>query len=356
MGGFLFEYGLFAAKTLTFIFLGLSAIIVILGIISSKQKNRATLEVEKINDKLNDFKEMLEEEIYSKEELKLLQKENKKKEKQEKKAKKQQLKENKNNPLASAKPKIFVIRFDGDLHASEVNNIRESITAVLSIAKQEDEILIVIESTGGVVHNYGLASSQLQRIKSKKIKLTCAVDLVAASGGYMMACVADHIIAAPFAIIGSIGVLAQVPNFHRLLDKLNVDIEHHTAGEYKSTLTFLGKNTKKAREKFCEELEDTHELFKKYVSQNRPNVDIDKIATGEHWYGSQAIELNLIDEIKTSDDYILEKSADSDIFEVSYKVNETFREKVSSLLHNTAVCTLETIWRKLQQNNFAAKG
>ena len=108
---------------------------------------------------------------------------------------------------------------------------------------------------------YGLAASQMQRIRDKKLKLTVCVDKVAASGGYMMAVVADKIIAAPFAVLGSIGVLAQVPNFHRLLKKHDVDFEMLTAGKYKRTLTMFGENTDKGREKFQEDIEDTHVLF-----------------------------------------------------------------------------------------------
>lgn len=350
MSGFFLEYGLFALKTLTFLFLILILLIIIVGIITSKQKEKGGLEIEKINDKLDDLKENMEIELYSKEELKIINKRKKTEEKKLKKEKKQKLQkitEKENTPLET-QPRMFVIRFDGDLHASEVDSIREVITSILSVANHlTDEVLVILESSGGLVHNYGLAASQLQRIRDKNIRLTCAVDLVAASGGYMMACVANHIIAAPFAVIGSIGVLAQLPNFNRFLDHMNIDIEHHTAGEYKSTLTMLGKNSEKSREKFCQELEDTHQLFKSFVSKNRPQIEIDKIATGEHWYGSQAINLQLIDEIKTSDDYLLEKSSTTDIFEIRFKFHETIKEKLCSLIHMAISRSFETIWDKL---------
>jgi serine protease SohB len=219
----------------------------------------------------------------------------------------------------------------GDVEASEVHPLREAITAVLTIATPSDEVLIILESGGGYVHNYGLGASQLQRIRNRNIPLTVSVDLVAASGGYLMAVVANKIVAAPFAILGSIGVLAQLPNFNRLLEKYDVDIEQHTAGEYKTTLTMLGKNTEKDRKKFQEELEDTHILFKQFVSEHRPVLDIQKIATGEHWYGSEALNLHLIDQIITSDDYLLNKSEHADIYEVSYVITETLKDKISHL-------------------------
>jgi len=185
-----------------------------------------------------------------------------------------------------------------------------------------------IESPGGMVHSYGLASSQLKRLRDNDINLTIAVDKVAASGGYMMACVANKIVAAPFAIIGSIGVIAQLPNFNKVLRKMDVDFEQHTAGEYKRTLTVFGENTDEDREKFREELEDTHQLFKAFITENRPELDIEAVATGEHWFGTRAIEKGLVDEISTSDDLIIKAVKDSEVFEVSYEIPKTLSEKI----------------------------
>lgn len=342
---FLFEYGLFAAKVLTVVGLIVVGIAFIISLSASRSsKERETLEIENISEKLEDLRDAIESEILSKDEYKALTKERKKQDKQNAKERKKRAKKGDEEPL---RPRLFVLRFDGDMHASEVESLRQSITTILSVAKAPDEVLAIIESPGGIVHCYGLAASQLQRIKAKKIKLTIAVDQVAASGGYMMACVGDNIIAAPFALLGSIGVLAELPNFNRFLTKHNVDIEHHTAGEYKTTLTMLGKNTDKGREKFQEELEEVHVLFKDFVKTNRPKLDIDKIATGEAWYGKQALELKLIDEIQTSDDFILEKSANADIYEVSFEVNEGLREKLTALLYKSTSTALEKIFFKL---------
>lgn len=344
MAHFFIEYGLFAAKTLTLVVLIVVCVGFIIAMAANKvQKNRETLEIENINDKLEDFQDALESEILSKDEYKALAKQRKKRDRQERKERKARFKLGEEEPY---RPRLFIIRFEGDIHASEVENLRETITTILGVAKEMDEVLLIMESGGGIVHNYGLAASQLARIKTKKIKLTIAVDLIAASGGYMMACVADRIMAAPFALLGSIGVLAEVPNFYNLLKKHNIEIEHHTAGEYKSTLTLLAKNTDKGREKFQEELQDVHQLFKHFVSENRPQLDINKIATGEAWYGSKALELGLVDEIKTSDDYILEKSNDTDIFEVSIQVPEGLRDKIHALLYKSTSHVLEKIWYK----------
>lgn len=204
------------------------------------------------------------------------------------------------------------------MDAREVGSLREEISAILAVAEQDDEVLLRLESPGGMVHGYGLAASQLSRLKEKNIPLTIAVDKVAASGGYMMACIASKIVAAPFAIIGSIGVVAQVPNIHRLLKKHDVDVELHTAGEYKRTLTMLGENTEQGRKKFIEDLNETHELFKQFVHHNRPSLDIDAVATGEYWYGTQALDKGLIDQIGVSDDIIISAIETKEIISIRY--------------------------------------
>jgi len=262
---------------------------------------------------------------YSEEELKQAEKTEKKAKKQEAKDLKAKLK---NGEKAAPKPCVYVLDFKGDISASETTALREEISAIINVAKADDEVLLRLESPGGVVHGYGLAASQLARLKQKGIKLTVAVDKVAASGGYMMACVADKIVSAPFAIIGSIGVVAQIPNIHRLLKKHDVDVDVMTAGEFKRTVTVLGENTEKGKQKFQAELEETHQLFKQFVAQNRPHLDVDKVATGEHWFGQQALALQLVDELATSDDIILEKMKDKPVISVKYKVKKPLLQKI----------------------------
>jgi len=206
--------------------------------------------------------------------------------------------------------------------------MREEVTALLAVAQPQDEVFMKLDNSGGVVHEHGLAASQLQRITDAKLNFTVSVDKVAASGGYMMACVADKIVAAPFAIVGSIGVLAQLPNFNRLLDKVGVDWEQHTAGEYKRTVTMFGENSDKEREKLKLELQETHDLFRDFVSDNRAKLDIDQVSTGEHWYGKQALELNLVDELITSDEYLIKALDQFDIYEISMEVKQGLQDKL----------------------------
>lgn len=316
---FFADYGLFLAKTIT----SVAAILIIVGGIltlarKGKLQDKAKLEIKKINDKYNEFAEILNAEILTKEERKKLAKEEKIKAKARTK---------------EPKKRIFVLDFIGDIKASAVNSLREEITAILKSATPHDEVVVCIESPGGMVSPYGLAASELQRIKRKQIPLTVIIDKVAASGGYLMACVADQILAAPFAIIGSIGVVAQIPNFHRLLKKKDIDFELLTAGEYKRTLTMFGENTEKARDKMQEDLEEIHGLFKNFIQQNRPIVDLAEVATGEYWLAARALELKLVDKLTTSDDYLLGASEYADIYKLSYTGKKSLTEKLSSAIH-----------------------
>ena len=318
-------YGIFILEILT-ILLVIAAIVAM--IILAKQRNATHHGELVVTDLSEEFKETvkhLRDFQLSEEELKQAEKTEKKAKKQEAKALKSKLK---NGEKVEPKPCVYVLDFKGDISASETTALREEISAIINVAKANDEVLLRLESPGGVVHGYGLAASQLARLKQKGIKLTVAVDKVAASGGYMMACVADKIASAPFAIIGSIGVVAQIPNIHRLLKKHDVDVDVMTAGEFKRTVTVLGENTEKGKQKFQAELEETHQLFKQFVAQNRPHLDIDKVATGEHWFGQQALALQLVDELATSDDIILEKMKDKSVIAVKYKVKKPLLQKI----------------------------
>ncbi len=292
---------------------------------NGKRKSQpGSLSVTKLNENYDSMKEDLDRQLLDKKTLKNQLKEKKKQEKLDKKANKKAAKDTQEAP----KKRLYVLDFDGDIKASAVASMREEITAILSVATAKDEVVVRLESGGGMVHSYGLAASQLQRIREAQIPLTICVDKVAASGGYMMACVADKIIAAPFAILGSIGVVAQVPNVHRLLDKSLIDVELHTAGKYKRTLTMLGKNTDEGREKFKQDLEDTHGLFKSFVSEQRPQLVIDDIATGDTWYGREALENKLVDQVMTSDAYLVAQYKDSEVVQVSYKQPKGMAERL----------------------------
>jgi serine protease SohB len=314
---FLFVYGLFLAKAITIVV----AIVVVVGFIvgmAVKQKQTSgNLEFESLSEHFDDIKSQAQHVLLDKDELKKAEKEEKKTQKK-KAAKKGEDK----------KSNMFVLHFNGSMNAQEVEQLREEITAILCVASKDDEVLVNVESGGGVVHGYGLAASQLQRIKDKEIKLTVSVDKVAASGGYMMACVADHVISAPFAIIGSIGVIAQLPNFNKVLKKNDIEFEQHTAGDFKRTLTMFGENTDEGRNKFKAEIEDVHLMFKEFVQQHRPQLDIDKVATGEYWYGQRAKELNLVDELKTSDDFLMEANSRFKLFNIKYAVKKTLAQKL----------------------------
>lgn len=338
---FLYDYGLFITKSITVVI----AILVVFGgiiALASKQKQgKGNLEITSLSEKLEDIAEHARQLLMTKGELKQFNKDKKKKAKQESKA-------DKDSDQKTSIGKVFVVDFIGSMDAHEVDNLREEITTIISIAKPEDEVLVRLESGGGVVHGYGLAASQLQRLKDKGIKLTVAVDKVAASGGYMMTCVADNVLAAKFAIIGSIGVIAQLPNFNKLLKKSNVEWEQHTAGQFKRTLTMFGENNDQGREKFREELEEVHQMFKGFVSEHRPELDIDRVATGEYWYGSKAKELGLVDTIQTSDDYLLTQNETKKIYSVKYSIKKNLAEKFGIAASTSFETAFVKVWSKSQ--------
>lgn len=327
------QYSLFLAETATVVI----AILVVLIFILSQRRKSSTiagrLSVKDISQEYEQVKDDMLMSSMDEVEAKQFNKELKKQKKLEKKQAKQAAKKkdntDENAKSSDAKPKLFVLSFNGSMDAHEVEELRQEITAVLAIIKPEDQVVVKLESPGGVVHGYGLAASQLLRFRTRNIPFTAVVDKVAASGGYMMACTASKIVAAPFAIVGSIGVVAQIPNFNRLLKKHDVDIELQTAGEYKRTLTMFGENTDEGRQKFKQELEETHLLFKDFVKEYRPNIDIEQVATGEHWFATQAKEKGLVDEISTSDDFILSHLDTHKIIAVNYQRKQKLTEKLS---------------------------
>ena len=340
------EYGLFFAKVATF----LIAVVLLVSVVANAGQRggegEGRLEVKKLNDRYKQMEEVMQQAVLDEHTIKQLDKAEKQKQKKKDKAAKKEAKEEAkkeakkeaqqgdNDADASADTEapsvghVYVLDFDGDMKASEVEHFREEITTVLTLAKPEDEVVVRLESPGGMVHSYGLASSQLARIRSANIPLTICVDKVAASGGYMMACIADKILAAPFAVIGSIGVVASLPNFNKVLKKFDVDYDVLTAGEYKRTLTMLGENTEEGRKKFIADLEETHELFKGFVNDYRPKLDIPLVATGETWYGKVALEKQLVDGISTSDEYIFQRAKEASVFEVKYVQKKTWQEKL----------------------------
>jgi serine protease SohB len=311
------EYTMFLAKAFTFVVVVFLIFALVASIKARNKREEGTLTVVRLNDQLLRMTEKLEHSVLSKPVLKSLLKSRKAKAKAREKS-------------TETGKRVFVLNFDGDIKASALDHLRHEVTAVLELATDKDEVVIKLESGGGMVHAYGLAASQLVRVREAGVPLTVCVDKVAASGGYMMACIGTKVLAAPFAILGSIGVVAQMPNFNRLLKKHDVDYEMLTAGEYKRTLTLFGENTEKGREKFQEDLENIHRLFKSFVSQYRPQLDVAAVATGEIWFGNEAVDRALADEITTSDQYISRMVHEADVFEVHYALRKRLQDKLST--------------------------
>lgn len=318
MLSFLSDYSVFLLELVTIAAIVVVSFLIILSA-AKKPHEQSHLSVEHLNESVKQRTDGARRTILGKRETRKLLKERKKAEKQAKAAKKESLNE---------RPRIFVLDFKGDIRATATASLREEISAVIELAGKGDEVLVRLENAGGAVHEHGLAASQLLRLRARGIPLTVSVDKVAASGGYLMACAADRIVAAPFAVIGSIGVLMQIPNFHRLLEQKGVDFEQITAGKFKRTLTVFGENTDEGREKVKEELIEVHELFQNRIKELRPGVDLEQVATGEHWYGDRALELNLIDEIGTSDDFLLNAADRADLYKLNYRRQLKFVERM----------------------------
>lgn len=358
---YLIQYGMFLAKVATIVV----ALVILLGAIVSagskgkKGPRKGSIKVTPLNDHIDEMKDAIRHSILDKEELKQIHKAEKKSAKAEHKAKVKKLKDDSKQSSdeqgraeEERKKRVYVLNFNGDIAAEGVSSLREEITAVLSLAKPADEVVLNLESPGGMVHAYGLASSQLLRIKNQNIPLTICVDKVAASGGYMMACLADKLIAAPFAIIGSIGVLVQLPNFHRVLKKYDVDYEIISAGEFKRTLTTFGEITKKGKDKVQEDVETIHDIFKSWVKEHRPSVEIDKISTGETWVGMQAKERCMVDEIRTSDEYIVSACDSADVYEVEFEIPQSIQDKLGSAFQGNVQKIFSTLFEKSSTNNY----
>ena len=378
---YVYEYLIFLAQAVTVV----AAILVVLSAFASMAAKRRSmaeghLEVFRLNDHFDNLKQSIEQALLPPAEFRKAAKATAKKKKQErKKARKEARAERPEKgpekgsekgsekesgegedeqqtdaggnqaeqPARDAPPgRVFVINFKGDLQASHVNQLRHEINAILAQAQEGDEVVARVESPGGLVHGYGLAASQLLRIRERNLNLIVAVDKVAASGGYLMAAVANRVIAAPFAVVGSIGVVAQIPNVHRLLKKKDVDVEVLTAGKYKRTLTVFGENTEEGRQKFLDDMEDLHALFQEFLADKRPGLDLEQVATGESWYGQRALDLNLVDEIQTSDEYLMNRCAETDVFEIRWREPQKPLEKIFAQVENSAERLSDLVFRR----------
>ena len=333
----LIEYGLFVLKAFTIIIL---IFIPIFFLVSSMRQPPETNDSLKIKNLTKRYQSMANS-------LKVLNMS-----KEEKKKLKKSLKKEKKTNIKTKKKPVYVLNFKGDIEASNVENLKEEISAILQSETKCEEIVLNLESAGGTVIGYGLAAAQLKRIRDAGIKLTTCVDKVAASGGYMMACVANKIVSAPFAVIGSIGVVAAIPNFSKILKKLDVDYELHTAGEYKRTITTFGETTDEGRDKFKQDLQEIHDLFKEHVSEFRPGLDISKVATGEIWEGTKALEVGLVDEISTSDEYLMNFSKKHEVYEIKFETKKKIQDKLSRFLSTLLRDFINTIDETLNKNRF----
>ena len=338
---FIIQYGVFLLKVVTIVIAILLPVLMIIN--SSKGKSagdKGHLQIKNLSDQFESMGNALQGALMDGKTFKKFRKDLDKKKKKEDKA------------PAKDQQSIFVLNFNGDIQASEVDKLKHEINAILLSETKCKEVVLKVESGGGSAYAYGLCAAELKRLIDNKIKLTVCIDKVAASGGYLMSCVATKIVAAPWALVGSIGVIAQMPNINRLLKKNLVDFEMHTAGEFKRTLTVFGENTEEGRDKFKSELEDLHVIFKDFVKDNRPEIDTSIVATGEVWQGEKALEVGLIDEICTSDDYLVTLSKKFKLFEIEYVEKKNFSERFAFAAETFLNRTFLRIYDTLNKSRF----
>jgi serine protease SohB len=301
------EYGAFVLKTITLVAILVIALVAVARASQSAsgagRKSGGRLKVEKLNTRIESNADQVRQVVLSKKAYKAHQKSEKSKRK---------------DAAEQATPRLWVLRFKGDMTASQVENLRREVTAIIQVASPDEEVVLVLESPGGAVSGYGLAASQLVRLRDAGLKLTVCVDKVAASGGYMMACIAHQIYAAPFAVVGSIGVLAQVPNIHKFLQRHQVDVEVLTAGKHKAPLTLMGEKTEEGRQKLLEDLKAIHQRFKNLVGRYRPQLDLAAVTEGDFWLAEDAQRLGLVDKLETSDSYLMTKTQDFELISVTW--------------------------------------
>ena len=307
------DYLVFLLKVFTIVLAITIPLLLIIGSSKGKSQPRGKLSITNLSDKFEEMGNAVKGSLMTPKELK--------------KFNKDLSKEKKKKDKDQTEDSIFVLNFKGDIQASEVEKLKQEVNAILLSEADCKEVVIRVESGGGSAYAYGLCAAELKRLVDNKIYLTVCIDKVAASGGYLMSCVASKIIAAPWAIVGSIGVIAQLPNFHRLLKKNSIDFEMHTAGAFKRTLTTLGENTEEGREKFKSDLEDLHLIFKNFVKEQRPEVDTDIVATGEVWQGEDAVRVGLVDSLETSDNYLVGLSKGAKLFELEFVEKKNLTER-----------------------------
>ena len=326
------DYAVFLLKTATVV-VAVLFLIAASAAASRRASGQDRLEVENLNKKYRRLADALCRVVMSRRDWKTLRRDARTRDKAVKRARKH-------------RPRTFVIDFKGDLRATAVASLREEVSAILEVAGETDNVVLRLENHGGVVHEHGLAASQLVRLRERNVPLIVAVDKVAASGGYLMACVANRIVAAPFAVLGSIGVIAQMPNFNRMMDSHGIEYEQVTAGEFKRTVTMFGKNTDEHRARLREQLEDVHALFKAAVATYRPGLDLASVATGEHWYGSRALELGLADELRTSDALLAELARERDLYRIAWKIRKPLQKRLLANVDGALDAVDAAAWRQ----------
>ncbi len=255
--------------------------------------------------------------------------------------------------LPGPPPRLAVLRFQGlrDLNASGDQRLSEAIDEVLVNRDHFEEAVVIIDSPGGTTHGYGHAYALLERLSASGLKVTACIDRIGASGGYLMALPADRILAGPFAIVGSVGVVAGIPNVKRLLEEKGVSYRLFVAGDKKRVVHFADDDGPEVREYMDEKLAGIHTQFLQAVEKHRGDrVKLDEVRSGDHWSAEESVEkgLGLVDELQTSAEYLLERNREVALVMIERRVDitERFAGYLAARL-SARVASLFTRWLRV---------
>jgi protease-4 len=207
-------------------------------------------------------------------------------------------------------------------------------------------VIVHINSPGGTTAGSEQLYDALTRLKAKK-PLVVVVEGLAASGGYITAIAADHIIAQQTSLVGSIGVLFQFPNFTDLLKTVGVKVEEVKSSPLKAAPNGFEPTSPEARAALDALVKDSYAWFRGLVKERRGMDDelLDKVADGRVFTGHQAVDLKLIDQLgdeRTAVAWLVaQKGVKADLPVRDYKLTPRFGDL--TFLRTAASITLDAL-------------
>ncbi|WP_343192796.1 S49 family peptidase [Buchnera aphidicola (Taiwanaphis decaspermi)] len=224
------------------------------------------------------------------------------------------------------KSNLYILDYNDKIKKNKIKKLREEISSIILVAKKNDEVLLRLENTSDIVYEYGLVIAQLQRLRKKGIKLIISIDKIVSNGGYIIACVADHISASPFSIIGPINIVVNIPNIDKYTQTSNLNNQLNDCNTF-TKLTLIKNNTKIYVNKIFNKLDIKKYIRNSFIKDMRPSLNLNKIFNQNYWIGENAINEKLIDSINTSDDILFSKKDTHNLLKIKYVYKSNIVEK-----------------------------